>query len=53
LTSSQRLFEIEEVLYRLALREHLEAAEEDVREERVLSEGEVEAEIARWFSGLA
>jgi hypothetical protein len=41
--------EIEEVLYRLALRERLDAAEEDVREGRVLSEGEVEAEIARWF----
>lgn len=43
--------EIEDVLYRLALRERLEAAEEDVREGRVLSEEEVEVEIARWFSG--
>jgi hypothetical protein len=43
--------EIEDVLYRLALREKLVAAEEDVREGRVLSEDEVEAEIARWFSG--
>jgi predicted transcriptional regulator len=42
--------EIEEVLYRLALRERLEAAEEDIREGRVLSEEEVEAEIARWVS---
>lgn len=42
--------EIEDVLYRLALRERLETAEEDVRQGRVLSEAEVEAEIARWFS---
>jgi hypothetical protein len=42
--------DVEEVLYRLALRERLEAAEEDVREGRLLSEGEVETEIARWFS---
>jgi hypothetical protein len=42
--------DIEEVLYRLALRERLEAAEEDVREGRLLSEAEVEAEIARWFA---
>jgi hypothetical protein len=43
--------EIEEVLYRLSLRERLEAAEEDIREGRVLSEDEVAAEIAQWFSG--
>jgi predicted transcriptional regulator len=43
--------EIEEVLYRLALRERLVSAEEDIREGRVLPEDEVEAEIARWFSG--
>jgi hypothetical protein len=42
--------EIEDVLYRLALRERLEAAEEDIREGRVLSEAEIEAEIARWFA---
>jgi predicted transcriptional regulator len=42
--------EIEEIFARLVLRERLEAAEEDVREGRVLSEDEVEAEIARWFS---
>jgi hypothetical protein len=42
--------EIEDVLYRLALREKLDAAEEDVREGRVLSEDEVDAEIAQWFS---
>ena len=42
--------EIEDVLYRLALRERLAAAEEDIREGKILSEDEVEAEIARWFS---
>jgi predicted transcriptional regulator len=42
--------EIEDVLFRLALRERLDAAEEDVREGRVLSEEEVDAEIAQWFS---
>lgn len=43
--------EIEDVLYRLALRERLAAAEQDVCEGRILSEEEVEAEIAGWFSG--
>lgn len=43
--------EIEEVLFRLALRQKLDAAEEDVRAGRVLSEEEVDAEIARWFAG--
>jgi hypothetical protein len=42
--------EIEEVLYRLALREKLDAAEEDVRAGRILSEDEVTAEIAQWFT---
>lgn len=42
--------EIEDVLYRLALRERLEAAEDDIREGRILSEEEVDDEIARWFS---
>jgi hypothetical protein len=41
--------EIEDVLYRLALREKLDAAEEDVREGRVLSEDEVDIAISRWF----
>ena len=45
--------EIEEVLYRLSLRERLEAAEEDIREGRVLSEDEVAVEIAQWFSAAA
>lgn len=34
----------------LSLRERLEAAEEDIRRGRVLSEDEVAAEIAQWFS---
>jgi len=42
--------EIEEVLYRLYLREKLEAAENDVREGRILSHEDVVAETARWFS---
>ena len=42
--------EIEDVLYRPALQERLEAAEEDIREGRILSADEVEAEIAQWFS---
>lgn len=43
--------EIEEVLYRLSLRKRLEAAEEEIREGRVLSEDEVAAEIAQWPPG--
>lgn len=42
--------EIEEVLYRLALREKLEAAEQDVREGNLLSEEEVASEISQWFA---
>lgn len=42
--------EVEELLYRLYLREKLEAAEEDVREGRLLSHEEVVAETSRWFS---
>jgi uncharacterized protein (DUF433 family) len=34
----------------LNLREKLVAAEEDIRNGRILSEDEAEAEIARWFS---
>ncbi|HYH45644.1 MAG TPA: hypothetical protein VEG34_08150 [Thermoanaerobaculia bacterium] len=43
--------ELEEVLFRLALRQKLDAAEEDIREGRLLSEQEVDAEIAGWFAG--
>lgn len=42
--------EIEDVFYRLSLRERLEAAEEDIRDGRVLPEDGVTAEIAQWFS---
>jgi hypothetical protein len=41
--------EIEEVIHRLYLREKLEAAEEDIREDRVLSHDDVVAETRRWF----
>ena len=41
--------ETDEVLYRLYLREKLNAAEEDVREGRVLTHEEVVAETAKWF----
>jgi predicted transcriptional regulator len=42
--------EMDEVLYRLYLLGKLEAAEEDVRAGRVLTQEEVEAETAKWFS---
>ncbi len=42
--------EIEEILYRLYLREKLEAAEEDVREGRLVSHEDIVAENERWFS---
>lgn len=42
--------DFEELHYRLYLREKLEAAEEDVREGRVLSHDDVVAETSRWFS---
>jgi predicted transcriptional regulator len=42
--------DIEEVLYRLYLRQKLEAAEEDVREGRLVSHEDVVAENERWFS---
>ncbi|HEV2851211.1 MAG TPA: hypothetical protein VHC97_00250 [Thermoanaerobaculia bacterium] len=41
--------EIDEVLYRLYLREKLDAAEEDVRDGRVVTHEEVVAETAKWF----
>jgi predicted transcriptional regulator len=41
--------EVDEVLYRLYLREKLTAAEEDVRAGRTLSHEEVVAETAKWF----
>ncbi len=42
--------EDEEALYHLYLREKLEAAEDDVREGRILSHEDVIAETARWFA---
>jgi hypothetical protein len=42
--------ETDEVLYRLYLREKLNAAEEDIREGRALTHEEVVAETAKWFS---
>jgi len=42
--------EVDEVLYRLYLREKLNAAEEDVRAGRILSHEEVVAETAKWFT---
>lgn len=42
--------EVDEVLYRLYLREKLITAEEDVRTGRVLSHEEVVAETAKWFT---
>lgn len=42
--------EMDEVMYRLYLHEKLVAAEEDIREGRVVSHDEVVAETARWFS---
>ncbi|MCP4660548.1 MAG: hypothetical protein GY856_34545 [bacterium] len=44
--SSPEKVEIEEILYRLYLREKLEAAEEDVREGRLVSHEDIVAE--RW-----
>lgn len=41
--------EVDEVFYRLYLREKLAAAEEDVEAGRVLSHEEVVAETAKWF----
>jgi hypothetical protein len=36
-------------MYRLYLREKLEAAEEDVREDRLISHEEVVKETTKWF----
>jgi hypothetical protein len=42
-----------EDLYRLRLLEKLKAAEEDVREGRVLDHEEVVAETAKWFEAIS
>ena len=41
--------EIDEIIYRLYLRQKLEAAEKDVREGQLLSHEEVIKESSRWF----
>jgi predicted transcriptional regulator len=43
-------FEMEELQYRLYLRQKLEAAEEDIRAGRTLTHEEVVQETARWFA---
>ncbi len=42
-------FDLEELQYRLYLRQKIEAGEEDVRAGRALSHEEVVQETARWF----
>ncbi len=42
-------FDLEELQYRLYLRQKLEAAEEDIRAGRTLTHEEVVQETARWF----
>lgn len=41
--------DIDEIMYRLYLRQKLEAAEEDVREGRVVLHEEVVKETSKWF----
>ena len=41
---------IDEVMYRLYLRQKLEAAEKDVREGRLISQEEVIKETSKWFT---
>jgi hypothetical protein len=41
--------DIEEIIYRLYLRQKLEVAEKDVREGRVISHEEVVKETSKWF----
>ncbi|CAG1770277.1 hypothetical protein BAC3_00923 [uncultured bacterium] len=41
--------DIDEIIYRLYLRQKLEAAEKDVREGRVISHEEVIRETSKWF----
>ena len=41
--------DVDELMYRLYLREKLEAAEEDVREGRLISHEEVVKETTKWF----
>jgi hypothetical protein len=41
--------DVDEVMYRLYLRQKLESAENDVREGRMLTQEEVVKETAQWF----
>jgi hypothetical protein len=41
--------DIDEIMYRLYLRQKLEAAEKDVQEGRVISPEEVIKETSKWF----
>jgi len=41
--------DIDEIIYRLYLRQKLEVAEKDVREGRVISHEEVVKETSKWF----
>lgn len=41
--------DVDEVMYRLYLRQKLEAAEKDVREGRLISHEEVVKETSNWF----
>ncbi|GFP19806.1 hypothetical protein HKBW3S03_01310 [Candidatus Hakubella thermalkaliphila] len=41
--------EVDELIYRLYLRQKLEAAEKDVREGRLVSHEEVVKETSKWF----
>ncbi len=41
--------DIDEVMYRLYLRQKIESAEEDVREGRLVSHEEVMKETSQWF----
>jgi len=41
--------DVDEVMYRLYLRQKLEAAEKDVREGRLVSHEEVIKETSKWF----
>mgnify|MGYP001561198651 FL=1 len=42
--------DIDEVIYRLYLRQKLETAEKDVREGRLISQEEVIKETSKWFT---
>jgi hypothetical protein len=41
--------DVDELMYRLYLRQKLEAAEEDVREDRLIPHEEVVEETSKWF----